>query len=231
MNGHALHKTKIGMLFRPLMVGAILANEKTETMRMKGLAKMNYAPEKWHLISFHNNAATFEHVDIRQPIVVKAPYGIPGDTLYVREAFRMEKEFDDESPLKVVNRMTFSNERTYGGKANRDHDLKFHFESDGPVPDWAGKKRPGIFLPLLKAKTRLRVRGLKLHRLTDITRESAIAEGIFFWNRHQSPPATVNLGDTEQIRSMFFTMWDASNDEFTSKFNPYVWSYKFEMSD
>lgn len=79
------------ILFKDIMVRAILADNKTQTRREKGLNFLNENPNDWRYCATdsRNGEYTWQHkINISRLIVLKCPYGQAGDNLWVRETWR-----------------------------------------------------------------------------------------------------------------------------------------------
>lgn len=90
-----------------------------------------------------------------------------GDTLWVRENFRLPAQFNSNTPINV--------------KEN----VKIHYEADGApstVGAPFGKLRPSIHMPRFRSRLTLDCLSVRCERLNDCTEEEAIAEGIWMQN-------------------------------------------------
>jgi len=88
-----------------------------------------------------------------------------GRELLVSEAWRVGKGYDDVPPRELPQEAG----KTY---------LKLWFDADGAPPDWAGKLRPPMFMPLWACRIKLMVVSVRIERLQEITAADAIAEGL-----------------------------------------------------
>lgn len=142
-----------GILFQPDMVRQIRDKKKRQTRRI-----MKVRPPGEH---------TWTHADGKWIWTTAAgqwfatcPYGQPGDTLIVREAWRTEKEYDPYKPRDLPG---------------------FHrtwFEADGPAPPEFGRYRHARFMLPHSARLHLAVSAVRVERLQDITEADAIEEGF-----------------------------------------------------
>lgn len=90
------------------------------------------------------------------------PYGMPGDRLWAKEAFRLGKDWDKHSPGQV-----FANPPP-----------KVWYEADGPAPDGLGRLRASIHMPQAIARLTLEIKSVRVERVQDISANDAQAEGI-----------------------------------------------------
>lgn len=160
------------ILFNTEMVRAILEGRKTATRRVVKGQK-----DGWELLTLKSNDvmvkvrvnakeykekyvrlsglwATFVWDGIPGLPMVKAPCE-PGDYLWVRETWR-----------KDVGRYMY--------RANYSDNEKFYRAGEEVSVKW----RPSIHMPKEAARLFLRVTGVRMERLQDITEEGALAEGV-----------------------------------------------------
>lgn len=174
----------IPILFKGMMVRAIQENRKTQTRRViKPPPEIvdkepKYEKHTWALWS--DNVPKY-----RNGLIVKSPYGSPGDKLWVRETFRVDG---------------FEGGYDNGIQEDGDHDFwcggaTVTYKSDDfkkPVcvdgENWEpeefqfkesniGKLRPSIFMPRWASRIKLNVTRSRVERLQDISEEDAEAEG------------------------------------------------------
>lgn len=140
------------ILFSGPMVRAILENKKTMTRRVVRRTIANRVKAVGSIRNFH----------IQDPHVVQAcPYGVPGDLLWVREAWALTDQAGDHiTDARVVYRATDQDWETMEG--------------------W--KWRPSIFMPRWAARIWLRIVSVRVERLQQITGEDAYREGCEYRN-------------------------------------------------
>lgn len=87
----------------------------------------------------------------------------PRDRLYVREAWRTHRSWDQAAPRDIIPASPIQYEA-------------------GPlgVPMQDGKFRQGMHMPRWASRITLIVKAVKVERLQDISEEDAIAEGVYF---------------------------------------------------
>ena len=145
----------------------------------------------------------------------RCPYGVPGDRLYVKEHYRLPKEFDNWTPAVA---------------ASMDHVADIWFEADGPAPAGFGRFRHGRFMPRAYSRGIDELIAVRVERLQDITEDDAIAEGIDgplcakFTTRAPSRehclPAAVHA---------YFGLLESLHGEGTWAANPWLWVLTFKV--
>lgn len=188
------------ILFNGEMVRAILDGRKTVTRRVLG--EKQWLDKKWGLDRepyAKGNKWFYDEqtkVDESQTHELKSRHQ-SGDFLYVRETFN--SDWCDHTIYKAD-----------GGSAKE--------AGYSAEPKW----HPSIHMPKEAARIFLRVTGVKVERLQDITEEQAKAEGAKAYGRN-------NCSGTS-ARIAFAEIWDKTVSEKQYEFfsNPWVWAYEFE---
>jgi hypothetical protein len=152
-----------------------------------------------------------------QPVI--CPYGEIGDRLWIREAWRVGKPFDATAPRDILPPLI---ERGQGvtvlyeaggwlsvGPADREEPT---YPDDAPMPDWAGKLRPSMFMPRAFSRILLEITGVRVERLNQITCGDLRAEG--------APHDRISLNFR-----WFKDVWAATGGEWDA--NPWVWVIEF----
>jgi hypothetical protein len=113
------------------------------------------------------------------------PYGAPGDRLWVREAWRVGKPHDTTRPRDILPPLVGRGQGVTVlyeaggarsvGPAGREEPV---YPDDAPMPEWAGKLRPSMFMPRAFSRITLEVTGVRVERLQDISEDDARAEGV-----------------------------------------------------
>lgn len=208
------------ILFSTPMVQAILQGRKTMTRRVVKHHQVNGTPGEYSgrtLLNIKINGkpvkeygALFQHATYPEIVKwVKCPYGQPGDVLWVRETWGIEKRKEKRIVFKA--RM-----------------------NDYPIQD--DRWRPSIHMPKAAARIWLRITDVRVERLHDISEADAIAEGIetsysglFFKNYQPKPTAWGDGSLVSEPEHSFKSLWQTINGEESWLQNPWVWVVKFEV--
>jgi len=165
----------------------------------------------------------------------ECPYGQPGDTLWVREAFRLPVIYDHMSPSEYIENVGIPSQSTGGRAVQYDADgsdnIRFR-HPDGDTVEW-GRKRPSIHMP--RELCRLRVENVWVERVQEIDTEGVIAEGISAEQLRQmysDRGRAVNARSDENIRlhqwrKAFSWLWNDIHGGGAWKENPWVWVITF----
>ncbi len=187
------------MLFSAPMVRALLDGSKTQTRRVVSAKHLPFIEN----ISTHFLSENWE----KRPL----PHGKTGDRIWVREAYRAGKEFDDWKPSWL------------------EPSCGIWHEAHGPAPEWMGKLRPSMFMPRWASRITLEITGVKVERLHDIDEADAIAEGISktpagFWSTYGLSSAD----GTYSARYSYRCLWESINGPDSWTENPWVWAISFK---
>ena len=200
------------ILFSGPMVRAILEGRKTQTRRVitKGLTNMTVGEGEpfYHCFNTHGGRIAVSEAEVPEIMVDYLPIA-EGDHLYVREAWRVLKLADKWKPRELAPV------------------ARVWFEADGQAPPRFGKLRPGMFLPKIYSRIWLRVTDVRVQRVQDITKEDALAEGV--WPDEQSWEPDKVYADNMPAH-LFGMLWDSLNKDrgYGWDANPWVAAYTFE---
>lgn len=211
------------VLFSKPMVLALLEGRKTQTRRV---AKPRRATSL--LARYPDGSMTWADSYIldagnREALLEEAPAKV-GEIMYVREAFRFGRGYDETKPSDVPAALS-----------------TVFYEADAEAADgWSGLKvgklRPGIHMPAWCSRIEREVVGIRLERLNDCSEADAVAEGVY--------PAATYAGKvetwlpTEEIRDVFYptaleayrALWEHINGPGSWAENPLVWVIEFSPS-
>lgn len=213
------------ILFSAPMVRAILDGRKIVTRRpVKGLETDNPVVD-----AFDDSPLIGACWDIGGP-VIRSPYGLPGDRLYVRETFMdlqgtgVEHRPDPNGPLQ-----------RYAYRA----DCPAGSHSDEARKDFGLKWKPSIHMPRTASRILLEITDVRVERLQDGEGETAfesryVAEGI---NRihqgdgeHAFHPFKNEPGPGNWIDPFdaWRELWVSVNGAESWNANPWVWVVEFK---
>lgn len=187
------------ILFNGEMVRAILDGRKTCTRRiLKGGIPFDEKAEYWNVLKKGEwSGPICSEYFIKQC----SPYK-PGDILYVRETW---------CGLPVNEAGHF-----------RGHPI-YYYRADGDLrPEgWRGAWHPSIHMPKEAARIWLKVTGVRVERLQDMTDDDAEAEGCFDYT-------STALGFPDIWES---TIKKSDLDSYGWAANPWVWVIEFERCE
>ena len=179
---------KRGIIFRGDMVRATLGGWKTQTRRLNGLKRVNeekdcweygginkfdqhifYPTDKGEILYGSNYPADFDGL-------IKCPYGVVGDRLWVKETWAAHLAWDGVKPSKIEAPLN----------------VGIWYSADGKKHAYTGKTRPSIFMPRWASRITLEITDIRVERLQDITPEDAQSEGAR-WKDFGRTPHNVQL--------------------------------------
>jgi len=207
-----IDKNEKPIIFKPLMIRAILNGNKTQTRRVmipqpwnndiigstiEGFqTTLNQAKNIWF-----NENKTGESIDIKWKYMV-------GDTLWVREKFcnggsRTEPEY-----------------YYFADTLSCEYD-------DPEELTW----KPSIHMPRVAARIFLKVTSVSIQKLQNISEEDAISEGIVHTCPVDCPPPCGGTDCTDYI-SAYRNLWDSINAKrgYPWERNPWVWVINFSRT-
>lgn len=208
------------ILFSAPMVRAILEGRKTQTRRVVSLPR-NMEPL--------NEEGDFEIDDAFDDrgrrmdwpyaaskktgcmTAIECPYGSPGDTLWVRETWAHERQFDHLKPSDIPASARSSERCLYG---------------DGIVSGWH-KKRSARFMPRWASRLTLRIASVRVERLQDISEADIVAEGLTV--DVASKLTGIPWSSLPTLHDGWSAAWDTINGKRAPWVsNPWVWVVEFE---
>lgn len=222
------------ILFNTEMVQAIIQGRKTQTRRIvKGIECLNVyravpAEDAYETLGkwdfFHGWSENGAMIDAVEGI--KAPYSV-GDVLWVRETW-------DKAPESSRNVF---------------HEV-YYYKADGDLrpESWQSNWHPSIHMPKEAARIFLKVKGVRVERLQNITPEEVEAEGTDMdaWYEHDEWQHQVGDGFVaDETMVVFETLcgffghrvWDNTMqsleqyEKYGWDANPWVWSIEFERCE
>lgn len=209
------------ILFSASMVCAILEGHKTQTRRVvkpQPIYVCPMGPAGAPLLSSKPNFADGN--------IIRCPYGVPGDRLWVRETFYCDHAFYPEgtppscywdgAKLRAQHapeQLAYERARMLEAMYYRA-DGEPEFEgADGPTP-W----RPSIHMPRWASRILLEVTVVHVERLQEINRGDAMEEGCPF----------PNMAQGDDPRQWYRALWEQINGPSSWDGNPWVWVVEFK---
>lgn len=228
-----------GILFKGEMVRAVLDGTKTQTRRV-----VKPQPPEHHEAPHLRSDGVWATTDNNPPHTLydypmRCPYGVPGDQLWVREAWRTGKALDHLSPATIEEQAAEA-----GYRAGPRHPAcPIHFEADGSVLTWGdaddrdfgtrGKLRPSIHMPRWASRIDLEVTAVRVERVQEITAADALAEGVdpgCGTCGELSLPNGCGCDNPEPLpQDAFLYLWDTINAKrgYSWESNPWVWVVEY----
>lgn len=212
------------MIFSAESVRAILDGRKTQTRRVAPHFPDGVRPEAvmWNP---YNKVIQCHH----SGIIVKCPYGQPGDLLWVRETW-----------MKYRGRLIYRADRG----VVMDEGYAADGTSHGSIQPW----RSPIHMPRWASRLTLEVVSVRVERVQDISEADAIAEGIVpiktkgvlgqIKTMYEVPGLLGTYADgqidTRVCHSAvegYSELWDHLNEKrgYPWRSNPWVWVIEFRM--
>ncbi len=194
-----------GMIFNGEMVRALLSGRKTQTRRIiKDCTVGRDQISKF--IQIEKKFIGCYPEDVPELIRECCPYGIPGDRIWVREAFRVHSRASDVATLVYKaserNSWTEQTRRVPVAVCNK--------------PATPEKWTPSLHMPRWASRILLEITGVRVERLRSMSQDDARAEGVIA----ASGPMEAGLA--------FRELWDSIYGEESWKANPWVWVIEFK---
>lgn len=187
------------ILFNGAMVRAILDGSKTQTRRAMKPQPSNVINQ---LFIWKDNATP------QDELTALCPYGQPGDLLYVREALRMVPgQPPDDGTLPVIS----------------------IYDADGsltPADAWPWRRSylPPMHCPKGLSRILLKITGVRVERLQDISDDDCRAEGCA-GGQGSIPGYQYSATPSEH----FWYIWESTGGNWDA--NPWVWVVEFRRVD
>lgn len=237
------------ILFSGEMVKSILAGRKGATRRVLKPQPLTVYKSGVFNGDEKNFVAHCQFEDSPSDRWVRCPYGKPGDTLWVREAWRVGAWSEDgicldyradnfcrKEWLKVPDEEQFdrlwmqSTEDAVKAELEPD-ECGMYFWPPGQAPT---RWRPAIFMPRWASRLSLNISRIRVERLQDISADDAIAEGLVSWPSEKQQGLVyygINLADIWETdpRLTYRRLWDSINTKPGRRWddNPWVWVIEF----
>lgn len=155
----------------------------------------------------------------------------PGDILYVRETWQCWRAHRYEATADIRFRAGGDDVRLQFANGNTDSINRLDYDTF--VHKWFshnGEWKPSLFMPKETARIWLKVTGVRVERLQEITAESALTEGA---DKYIHANGTLN---EDQTITSFIGIWNSTIkksdiDRYGWNANPWVWVIEFERCE
>lgn len=194
------------LLMRGPLVVATLEDWKTETRRLRGLDEINESVAKGVVPTYDGCDDDGVHVfSLLDSYGIRCPYGVPGDRLWVREAYKPQVGRDGHS------RGRYAADAEWFTAPTKDERHPGQYLTNG-------RTVPNIHMPRWASRLLLEITDIQVQRLQEITVPDIKAEGVI----RRTLPYTDAIA--EWIRT-----WDEINgDRFGWEVDPFVWVVKYK---
>jgi len=225
------------ILFSGPMVQALLRGEKTQTRRVvKG------APEEAGCAVFSqpwSQPGTSSALFFAGPTPesqglaeVRNPYGLPGDRLWVREAWNALYPITNKDVPWYFHELGAEGAREALAAGVTPTPIYRASEDDPnyPTPDDVEvgfRWQPSIYMPRRFCRLRLELTEVRVERLQSIGEADAQAEGVRKGAQMHRPHGIPN----DSYRLGFKHAWDTINGHASWPTNPWVWAVSFKRVD
>ena len=195
------------MIFNGEMVRALLDGRKTQTRRIiKDCTVGRDQISKF--IQIEKKFIGCYPEDVPELIRECCPYGIPGDRIWVREAFRVHSRATDVATL--VYKASERNSWT-----EQTHRVPVAVCNKPATPE---KWTPSLHMPRWASRILLEITGVRVERLKSISDRDALREGC--------SAADMKSGDC--VADVFARLWASIYGDESWNSNPWVWVIKFK---
>ena len=207
------------------MVRALLAGRKTQTRRTRGLKAINEDPDNWQFNGFWGAEVKGQPVPLAHFInkdgnekLIKCPYGVAGDWLWVRETFVELWKWDQSKSNKPEWYDEEGNCKPGTVYYRADNAISEMYDYDGTVVDvnW----RPSIHMPRWASRINHEITRVRVERAHDVSDVDAIAEGVVV----SHPVDTPLVAPVHSYRSL----WIKINGRASWESNPWAWVIGFK---
>ena len=196
-----------GMIFNGEMVRAILDGRKTQTRRIiKDCTVGRDQISKF--IQIEKKFIGCYPEDVPELIRECCPYGVPGDRIWVREAFRVHSRATDVATL--VYKASERNSWT-----EQTHRVPVAVCNKPATPE---KWTPSLHMPRWASRILLEITDVRVERLKSISDRDALREGC--------SAADMKSGDC--VADVFARLWASIYGSDSWNANPWVWVIEFK---
>jgi len=228
------------ILFSAPMVRAILAGTKTQTRRVVKTGR--FPQSEWTILPSPDGQSAIRssrdgivfNTDCGMPAKsmqdksILCPYGVPGDRLWVREAWCLaaRKKFDQYRDREQVWPSTMRRPHVKS-RWNGAHNAIYradgeHIASNGVKEIWT----PSIFMPRWASRLLLEITDVRVQRVRDISESDAKAEGCDYSNEGWRGEYGPGFSRVAAYRDLWN---DINGKKYPWNSNPWVWCLTFKV--
>lgn len=218
---------ELPILFSGAMVRATIDGRKTQTRRI--INPQPRVSEQGNLMGdWLAKSLAGLLLPKLQDITIHCPYGQPGDTLYVREAWRSTRELDAHSGGRMAEMCLEAGYQEPWAPIQYEADLSRRNWEHTSTPPHDGPPEPGRyrharFMPRWASRLELRIADVRVERLSECSEADCRAEGCA--GGHGSiPDYPYSATPHEHYR----WLWESINGAGAWDVNPWVWVVEFK---
>lgn len=229
------------ILFNGEMVRAVLGGWKTNTRRVIKPQPWSVMPPRHMEPVWPYGFKYYEGSDSQgEPFAMKSPYGQPGDQLWVRETCRAEEFPCGDDVVRYPADNGYIAIENTSDAADKWVDLNHYgFKKNNT----RGNNVPSIHAPRWTSRIDLKVTGVHVERVQDITTDAIKAEGVQIPVSPEGkpllrvtgpfPPCDYLDDDTSGdswLLAHWISLWESINKKrgFAWDTNPWVWVVEFK---
>jgi hypothetical protein len=231
--------TERPILFSGPMVQAILAGRKNQTRRIiSSVTKIGKltSVQSAQIVGYTvmgTDKRLLWHSFTSDEIAKRSPYGMPGDRLWVREAWRTGEKLDQYSPSRLLA-MADKIGYTSGPPG------PLWYEAGGQYRQWGdcdllefgskGRLRSSLHMPRRASRINLEIVKIRVERLQNISWRDALAEGIdgpFVPGNDIDIDGNFYESGQKKAIDLYRSLWESINGPRSWELNPWVWVIEF----
>ncbi len=217
------------IIFNSQMVRAILDGHKTQTRRV---VKYNENVPEGRVFKSQESRSLINKqlvgLRLTDRTIVKCPYGVPGEKLWVRETFQDFCPTWDGAWCGCGSKKMITETHQVAYRATKTPIT--HAGANIHPTKW----KPSIHMPRWASRITLEITDVRVERLHEITVGDLIAEGIIkLENAHiETYPLDLIVNRSEHY-TIWKKVWDSINAKrgYSFKSNPWVWVIEFKVID
>lgn len=223
------------------MVRALLEGRKTQTRRIMNPQPVHAQHHVWKGKTVRDaehrmwcwkdvvleNIWDFPNGDDRRELALHSPYGLSGDRLWVREAWKTGSSLDKCDAKAIAALCLKAGYKTPGAPVLYLANDYVRRWGDNDRSDFGvfGRYRHARFMPRWASRLTLGIAEIRVQRLRDIGVKDAIAEGC-----EPLPPFPASVSAPEDYISGYRNLWESINGAGSWDSNPWVWAVTFEVA-